>query len=65
MYKVEFDISKTDNADALNWMCIRNEEIICESFHMIPGDLDTVMLVGTQDGTISVHKDWIIEIKGV
>ena len=62
MYKVEFDISKIDSADALNMI---NEEMICESFHMIPGDLDTVMLVGTQDGTIGVHKDWIIEIKGV
>jgi hypothetical protein len=58
MIKVKFDISKI-SGDGLNMI---DEEMICERVEFTQ---DTLILVGTQDGTISVHKDWIIEIKGV
>ena len=60
MLNVKFNISKIDNADALNMI---DEEMICERVEFTPGDLDTIMLIGTQDGNIGVEIDWIIEIK--
>tara|TARA_R100000278_G_C5347240_1_gene120468 strand:- start:2 stop:181 length:180 start_codon:yes stop_codon:yes gene_type:complete len=57
MIKVKFDISKIDSADALNMI---DEEMICETVEF---NQDNVMLVGTQDGNISVEIDWITDIK--